>query len=165
MKEKEKEIINHIASYLSFVSWTPKLKWKIRDTHSSRSKISILFFDVIPILWCYTQIKNSKHVDEEDRDNWPEMDRLKRSDRQRGSKADRRRGFKADRQLGTAGGSVASSFGGGDVEDESGGWWWNREVRVWESKLERHLREGEMRASKSELRVTLRERHGENKRI
>ena len=31
------------------------------------------------ILWCYTQIKNPKHPLQNDRDNWPEVDRQKRS--------------------------------------------------------------------------------------
>ena len=44
------------------------------------------------ILWCYAQIKNPKHPYEEERDNWPEVDRRKRSafeaDRWRGSELD-----------------------------------------------------------------------------
>ena len=30
-------------------------------------------------IWCYTQIKNPQHPYEEDRDNWPKVDRQKRS--------------------------------------------------------------------------------------
>ena len=52
-----------------------------------------------------------------------------------------RRGSEADWWLGTAGGLVTLSFGGGEVEDESSRQWWNREVRVWESELERVLRD------------------------
>ena len=85
------------------------------------------------ILWCYTQIKNLKHSHEEDRNNWPKVDRQKRS------------GFEAERRLGMASGSVTLSFGGGDVKDELGRRQWNWEVRVWESELERVLRDGNFR--------------------
>ena len=60
LKEQEKEIIDHIL-------------WCYTQIKNPT------FFDVIPILWCYTQIKNPQHPYEEDRDNWPKVDRQKRS--------------------------------------------------------------------------------------
>ena len=65
-----------------------------------------------------------------------------------------RRGSEADRRLGTAGGSMTSSFDSGDVEDESS---WQR----WMRKLERpELRGVSLRemSFRDEMRVNERER-------
>ena len=137
------------------MNWCSEIKWqnvslsknnkkiiasKIINWKNKKKKSLTTFFDVIPILWCYTQIKNPKHPHEEDRDNWLEVDRQKRS----GSKVDGGVGLRLIGGLGRLVGqwrqtsvvaTLRMSRTGGDERV-------SLRERCWESKLERVLRDG-----------------------